>query len=100
MHRQQRTTWSIPGLLLEVAPDRENVHLVVASASEVFLEPPQAAPVIIGQPTTFIGSRRIIVEGVRVGSEAVLGAKCGPDTIHISSMLPVKLPIFKDPNST
>ena len=37
------------------------------------LEPIQAAPVII-EDGCFIGSRCIIVEGVRVGKEAVLGA--------------------------
>jgi 2,3,4,5-tetrahydropyridine-2-carboxylate N-succinyltransferase len=37
------------------------------------LEPVQAAPVII-EDNAFIGSRCIIVEGVRVGREAVLGA--------------------------
>jgi 2,3,4,5-tetrahydropyridine-2-carboxylate N-succinyltransferase len=37
------------------------------------LEPVQAAPVII-EDNAFIGSRCIVVEGVRVGKEAVLGA--------------------------
>jgi 2,3,4,5-tetrahydropyridine-2-carboxylate N-succinyltransferase len=37
------------------------------------LEPVQAAPVII-EDNAFIGSRCILVEGVRIGSEAVLGA--------------------------
>ena len=37
------------------------------------LEPVQAAPVIV-EDNAFIGSRCIIVEGVRVGKEAVLGA--------------------------
>jgi len=37
------------------------------------LEPLQAAPVII-EDDAFIGSRCIVVEGVRVGKEAVLGA--------------------------
>ena len=37
------------------------------------LEPVQAAPVIV-EDDAFIGSRCIIVEGVRVGKEAVLGA--------------------------
>jgi 2,3,4,5-tetrahydropyridine-2-carboxylate N-succinyltransferase len=37
------------------------------------LEPVQAAPVII-EDGCFIGSRAIVVEGVRVGREAVLGA--------------------------
>jgi 2,3,4,5-tetrahydropyridine-2-carboxylate N-succinyltransferase len=37
------------------------------------LEPLQAAPVII-EDNAFLGSRSIVVEGVRVGKEAVLGA--------------------------
>jgi 2,3,4,5-tetrahydropyridine-2-carboxylate N-succinyltransferase len=37
------------------------------------LEPPQAAPVII-EDNCFVGSRCIVVEGVRVEKEAVLGA--------------------------
>ena len=37
------------------------------------LEPVQAAPVIV-EDGAFIGSRCIIVEGVRIGKEAVLGA--------------------------
>jgi 2,3,4,5-tetrahydropyridine-2-carboxylate N-succinyltransferase len=37
------------------------------------LEPPQAAPVIV-EDGAFLGSRCIVVEGVHVGREAVLGA--------------------------
>jgi 2,3,4,5-tetrahydropyridine-2-carboxylate N-succinyltransferase len=37
------------------------------------LEPPQASPVII-EDGAFLGSRAIVVEGVRVRKEAVLGA--------------------------
>jgi len=37
------------------------------------LEPVQAAPVIV-ENNAFVGSRCIIVEGVRIGKEAVLGA--------------------------
>ena len=37
------------------------------------LEPPQAAPVII-EDGVFLGSRCVVVEGVRVGAGAVLGA--------------------------
>ena len=39
------------------------------------LEPPQAAPVIIGDDA-LIGSRCIVAEGARVGAGAVLGAGC------------------------
>jgi 2,3,4,5-tetrahydropyridine-2-carboxylate N-succinyltransferase len=37
------------------------------------LEPPQAAPVIV-EDGAFLGSRCIVVEGVKIGKEAVLGA--------------------------
>jgi 2,3,4,5-tetrahydropyridine-2-carboxylate N-succinyltransferase len=37
------------------------------------LEPPQAQPVIV-EDGAFVGSRCIVVEGVRVGAKAVLGA--------------------------
>jgi 2,3,4,5-tetrahydropyridine-2-carboxylate N-succinyltransferase len=46
---------------------------VVVLELVVFLEPVQAAPVII-EDDCFIGSRCIVVEGVRVEQEAVLGA--------------------------
>ena len=39
------------------------------------LEPPQAAPVIVGDDA-LIGSRCIVAEGARVGAGAVLGAGC------------------------
>ena len=39
----------------------------------MILEPPSASPVII-EDGAFVGSRCIVVEGVRVGSQAVLGA--------------------------
>jgi 2,3,4,5-tetrahydropyridine-2-carboxylate N-succinyltransferase len=51
----------------------KNVHLSGGVGIGGVLEPVQAAPVII-EDNAFIGSRCIIVEGVRVGKEAVLGA--------------------------
>jgi len=50
-----------------------NVHLSGGVGIGGVLEPVQAAPVII-EDGAFIGSRSIVVEGVRVGKEAVLGA--------------------------
>ena len=51
----------------------KNVHLSGGVGIGGVLEPVQAAPVII-EDNAFIGSRCIVVEGVRVGREAVLGA--------------------------
>ncbi len=51
----------------------KNVHLSGGVGIGGVLEPLQAAPVII-EDNAFIGSRCIVVEGVHVGTEAVLGA--------------------------
>jgi 2,3,4,5-tetrahydropyridine-2-carboxylate N-succinyltransferase len=51
----------------------KNVHLSGGVGIGGVLEPVQAAPVII-EDNCFLGSRCIVVEGVRIESEAVLGA--------------------------
>ena len=51
----------------------KNVHLSGGVGIGGVLEPVQAAPVII-EDNAFIGSRCVVVEGVRIGKEAVLGA--------------------------
>src|SRR5690606_35639460 len=51
----------------------KNVHLSGGVGIGGVLEPLQASPVII-EDGAFIGSRCIVVEGVKVGKEAVLGA--------------------------
>jgi 2,3,4,5-tetrahydropyridine-2-carboxylate N-succinyltransferase len=51
----------------------KNVHLSGGVGIGGVLEPVQAAPVII-EDGCFLGSRSIVVEGVRVEKEAVLGA--------------------------
>ena len=63
-------TWATVGSCAQVG---KNVHLSGGVGIGGVLEPVQAAPVII-EDSAFIGSRCIIVEGVRVGREAVLGA--------------------------
>lgn len=63
-------TWATVGSCAQVG---KNVHLSGGVGIGGVLEPVQAAPVII-EDNAFIGSRCIIVEGVRVGREAVLGA--------------------------
>jgi 2,3,4,5-tetrahydropyridine-2-carboxylate N-succinyltransferase len=51
----------------------KNVHLSGGVGIGGVLEPPQAAPVVV-EDGAFIGSRCIVVEGVRIEREAVLGA--------------------------
>ena len=63
-------TWATVGSCAQVG---RNVHLSGGVGIGGVLEPPQAAPVII-EDDCFIGSRSIVVEGVRVCKEAVLGA--------------------------
>ncbi len=63
-------TWATVGSCAQIG---KNVHLSGGVGIGGVLEPPQAAPVII-EDGAFIGSRCIIVEGVRIGREAVLGA--------------------------
>ena len=63
-------TWATVGSCAQIG---KNVHLSGGVGIGGVLEPLQAAPVII-EDNAFIGSRCIVVEGVRVGNEAVLGA--------------------------
>ena len=63
-------TWATVGSCAQVG---KNVHLSGGVGLGGVLEPVQASPVII-EDNAFIGSRCIVVEGVRVGKEAVLGA--------------------------
>ncbi len=63
-------TWATVGSCAQIG---RNVHLSGGVGIGGVLEPLQATPTIIGD-NCFIGSRCIVVEGVRVGNEAVLGA--------------------------
>ena len=63
-------TWATVGSCAQIG---KGVHLSGGVGIGGVLEPVQAAPVII-EDGCFIGSRAIVVEGVRVGQEAVLGA--------------------------
>lgn len=63
-------TWATVGSCAQIG---KNVHLSGGVGIGGVLEPLQAAPIII-EDGAFIGSRCIVVEGVRVGKEAVLGA--------------------------
>jgi len=75
-------TWATVGSCAQIGA---NVHLSGGVGIGGVLEPPQAAPVIIGDDApapviigddALIGSRCIVAEGARVGDGAVLGAGC------------------------
>ena len=63
-------TWATVGSCAQIG---KYCHLSGGVGIGGVLEPVQAAPVII-EDHCFLGSRSIVVEGVRVGREAVLGA--------------------------
>ncbi len=62
-------TWATVGSCAQIG---EGVHLSGGVGIGGVLEPPGATPVII-EDGAFVGSRVVVVEGVRVGREAVLG---------------------------
>ncbi|MEM9194489.1 MAG: 2,3,4,5-tetrahydropyridine-2,6-dicarboxylate N-succinyltransferase [Myxococcota bacterium] len=63
-------TWATVGSCAQIG---RGVHLSGGVGIGGVLEPPGATPVII-EDGAFVGSRAIVVEGVRVRKEAVLGA--------------------------
>ena len=63
-------TWATVGSCAQIG---EDVHLSGGVGIGGVLEPLQASPVVV-EDGAFLGSRAIVVEGVRVGAEAVLGA--------------------------
>jgi len=63
-------TWATVGSCAQIGRD---VHLSGGVGIGGVLEPLQAAPVIV-EDGAFLGSRSIVVEGVHIGAEAVLGA--------------------------
>lgn len=91
-------TWATVGSCAQIG---KHVHLSGGVGIGGVLEPVQAAPVII-EDGAFIGSRCIIVEGVRIGKEAVLGANVvltasskiidvtGPDPIEYRGEVPAR----------
>jgi 2,3,4,5-tetrahydropyridine-2,6-dicarboxylate N-succinyltransferase len=85
-------TWATVGSCAQIG---ENVHLSGGVGIGGVLEPVQAAPVII-EDNCFIGSRCIVVEGVHIQSEAVLGANVvitkSTRIIDVSGSRPVESP--------
>jgi 2,3,4,5-tetrahydropyridine-2-carboxylate N-succinyltransferase len=65
-------TWATVGSCAQIG---RNTHLSGGVGIGGVLEPPQAAPVFVGDEC-YIGSRCMVVEGARVGDGAVLGAGC------------------------
>ena len=63
-------TWATVGSCAQIG---KNVHLSGGVGIGGVLEPVQASPVIV-EDNAFIGSRCIVVEGLKIGREAVLGA--------------------------
>jgi 2,3,4,5-tetrahydropyridine-2-carboxylate N-succinyltransferase len=89
-------TWATVGSCAQIG---KHVHLSGGVGIGGVLEPLQASPVII-EDGCFLGSRSIVVEGVRVCKEAVLGANVvltqstkiidvsGPEPIEIKGYVP------------
>ncbi len=89
-------TWATVGSCAQIG---KHVHLSGGVGIGGVLEPPQAQPTII-EDNCFIGSRCIVVEGVRVKKEAVLGANVvltqstriidvtGPESITYKGVVP------------
>ena len=92
-------TWATVGSCAQVG---RRVHLSGGVGIGGVLEPPQAAPVII-EDDAFIGSRAIVVEGVRVGAGAVLGAgvvlTASTNIVDVTGAKPVETKGFVPPNS-
>ena len=84
-------TWATVGSCAQIG---KNVHLSGGVGIGGVLEPVQAAPVII-EDNCFIGSRCIVVEGVRICKEAVLGANVcltqSTKIIDVTNKQPVEL---------
>jgi 2,3,4,5-tetrahydropyridine-2,6-dicarboxylate N-succinyltransferase len=65
-------TWATVGSCAQIGA---RVHLSGGVGIGGVLEPPQSAPVFVGDDT-LVGSRCIVADGARVGSGVVLGAGC------------------------
>lgn len=91
-------TWATVGSCAQIG---RNVHLAGGVGIGGVLEPPQATPTII-EDECFIGSRCIVVEGVHVEREAVLGANVvltqsthiidvtGPEPVRLKGRIPAR----------
>ena len=92
-------TWATVGSCAQIGRD---VHLSGGVGIGGVLEPPGAQPVII-EDGCFVGSRAIVVEGVRLGREAVLGANvvitASTPIVDVTGSEPVTLRGYVPPRS-
>ncbi|HET6414880.1 MAG TPA: 2,3,4,5-tetrahydropyridine-2,6-dicarboxylate N-succinyltransferase [Polyangiales bacterium] len=92
-------TWATVGSCAQVG---KGVHLSGGVGLGGVLEPPGAKPVII-EDGAFLGSRSIVVEGSRIGEEAVLGANVvitsSTKIIDVTGSEPVELQGYIPPRS-
>jgi len=92
-------TWATVGSCAQVGA---RVHLSGGVGLGGVLEPVQAAPVIV-EDDAFLGSRCIVVEGVRIGKGAVLGANvvltASTQIIDVSGPVPIESKGFIPPSS-
>ncbi len=92
-------TWATVGSCAQIGSD---VHLSGGVGIGGVLEPPQASPVII-EDGAFVGSRAIVVEGVHIGAEAVLGANvvitASTPIIDVTGTVPVETRGYVPPRS-
>ena len=92
-------TWATVGSCAQIG---RGVHLSGGVGVGGVLEPMQAMPVII-EDGCFIGSRCIVVEGVHIGREAVLGANVvltqSTHIIDVRGSAPVELWGYVPPRS-
>jgi 2,3,4,5-tetrahydropyridine-2-carboxylate N-succinyltransferase len=91
-------TWATVGSCAQIG---QHVHLSGGVGIGGVLEPPQASPTII-EDNCFIGSRCIVVEGVHIEKEAVLGANVvltqsthiidvsGPEPVRYKGRVPAR----------
>lgn len=92
-------TWATVGSCAQIG---KHVHLSGGVGIGGVLEPVQAAPVVI-EDNVFVGSRCIVVEGVRVGKESVLGANvvltASSRIIDVTGSTPVEFKGYVPPRS-
>ncbi len=92
-------TWATIGSCAQIG---KNVHISGGVGIGGVLEPVQSNPVIV-EDGCFIGSRCIVVEGVRIGKEAVLGANVtitsSTKIIDVSGVEPVEHTGYVPPRS-
>lgn len=92
-------TWATVGSCAQIG---KGVHLSGGVGIGGVLEPPGATPVII-EDGAFLGSRSIVVEGSRIGEEAVLGANVvitsSTKIIDVTGSEPIEMKGYVPPRS-